>query len=268
VRIGLTFVCEVTAGTDHDAFDTAEDAIAAAVTDAACPIDIDDDGREQIHATPGGIDTEALTEESVESTPARPDPRDPPHPQRCQPPPRQATARHSLPARIHPIEGVASAMSEHRFSVDDRVVVAPEFARPAHRGVVYRVTRLLPVNVVVEPERGGRAMRINPTYLQPAPDQPASDATAPSTGIGAVGVPYVPQPLPLDQGTVVTVAGPGWKQPPEQLYVVLRDSGDGCASIVKLGGERGRYWRGVRRALMTVIDPARITLADDAPTAD
>ena len=154
-------------------------------------------------------------------------------------------------------------MREHRFSVDDRVVVAPEFAGPAHRGVVYRVTRLLPVNVVVEPEGGGPAMRINPTYLQPA-----TDATARSTGIGAVGVPYVPQPLPLYQGTVVAVAGPGWKQPPDQLYVVLRDSGDGRASIVKLGGDHGRYWRGVRRALMTVIDPARIALADDAPTAD
>ncbi len=41
VRIGLTFICEVTAGTEHAAFDTAEDAIAAAVTDAACPIDVD-----------------------------------------------------------------------------------------------------------------------------------------------------------------------------------------------------------------------------------
>ncbi len=60
VRIGLTFVCEVTAGTDHDAFDTAEDAIAAAVTDAGCPIDVDWDGREHLHATAGGIDHDAL----------------------------------------------------------------------------------------------------------------------------------------------------------------------------------------------------------------
>jgi hypothetical protein len=37
VRIGLTFTCEVTAGTDHEAFDTAEDAIADAVAEAACP---------------------------------------------------------------------------------------------------------------------------------------------------------------------------------------------------------------------------------------
>jgi hypothetical protein len=60
VRIGLTFICEVTAGTDDDAFDTAEDAIAAAVTDAACPIDIDWDGREHLQAAAGGVDHHAL----------------------------------------------------------------------------------------------------------------------------------------------------------------------------------------------------------------
>src|SRR6266511_4818996 len=151
-------------------------------------------------------------------------------------------------------------MSRKPFTVGDRVVVAADFARPAHRGVVYRVTRTLPVNVVVEPVDGGRPMRINPTYLQPAPDEATAPPGIPAA-IAAVGVPYVPQPLPLAQGTVVTVAGPGWKQPPDRLYVVLRDNGDGRASIVKLGGDNGRYWRGVRRALMTVIDPARITLA-------
>ena len=60
VRIGLTFVCEVTAGTDDDAFDAAEDAVAAAVTNAGCPIDVDWDSREQISADPGDIDHHAL----------------------------------------------------------------------------------------------------------------------------------------------------------------------------------------------------------------
>lgn len=60
---------------------------------------------------------------------------------------------------------------------------------------------------------------------------------------------------------MVTVAGAGWTQPPEQLYVVLCYRGDGRASIVKLGGDAGRYWRGIRRAAITVVDPARITLA-------
>jgi hypothetical protein len=151
-------------------------------------------------------------------------------------------------------------MSHQRFTVGDRVVVAPDYARPAHRGTVYQVTRELPVNVVVEPVGGGRAMRINPAYLLPAPDTATT-----ATGSTAVAVPYEPQPLPLQQGTVVTVAGPRWTQPPDTLYVVLRDNGDGRASIVKLGGDHGRYWRGVRRTLITVIDPTRITLA---PAAD
>ena len=112
-------------------------------------------------------------------------------------------------------------MSRKAFTVGDRVIVAPDFARAAHRGVVYQVTRTLPVNVIVEPVAGGRPMRINPTYLLPAPDDDATPATAPAGSV-AVGVPYVPQPQPLEQGTVVTVAGPGWAQPPEQLYVVLR----------------------------------------------
>jgi len=69
VRVGLTFVCEVTAGTDHEAFDTAEDAIAAAVTDAGCPIDVDWDSREQVYATPGDIDLHALDNNALDAGP-------------------------------------------------------------------------------------------------------------------------------------------------------------------------------------------------------
>jgi hypothetical protein len=60
VRLVMTFVCEVTAANAIDAFDTAQDAIAAAVTDATCPIDVDWDSREDVHATPGDIDPQAL----------------------------------------------------------------------------------------------------------------------------------------------------------------------------------------------------------------
>jgi hypothetical protein len=150
-------------------------------------------------------------------------------------------------------------MSEHRFRVGDRVVVAPDVARAAHRGVVYRVTRLLPVNIVAEPVDGGRPIRVNPMHLRPAPD---GDSAPPATAAVA-GVPYE---APLDQGTLVTVAGPGWKQPPGELYVVLRDNGHGRASIVKLGGNGGRYWTGVSRRLLTVIDPGRVRLTPEQAT--
>lgn len=143
-------------------------------------------------------------------------------------------------------------MNQPRLRIGDRVVVDAEVARAADRGVIYQVTKTLKVNVIVEPEGGGRPMRINPIYLLPAPQTP-------TTAIDAAGRPYQP---PLDQGTVVTVAGPGWTQPPDQLYVVLRNNGDRLA-IAKLGGEQGRYWR-VGRSRVTVIDPTRITLTGGA----
>jgi hypothetical protein len=146
--------------------------------------------------------------------------------------------------------------TEHTYAIGDRVIVDPTVARASHRGVVYRVTKLLPVNVIVTPEGGGRNLKINPIYLQPAPD---ADTSAAAT-TGAAVVELVPYETPLDQGTLITVAGPGWKQPPGELYVVLRDIGTGKVSFVKLGGDHGRYWRGVSRRLVTVIDPARVRL--------
>jgi hypothetical protein len=144
------------------------------------------------------------------------------------------------------------------YRVGDTVIVDPAVATARHLGVIYRVTRLLPVNVVVEPVGGGRPMKINPGYLRPAPETDSTTAHSGSGGgTATVGVPYE---APLDQGTLVTVAGPGWREPPGELHVVLRDNGAGRVSIVKLGGAGGRYWRGVARRLLTVIDPARVRL--------
>jgi hypothetical protein len=144
------------------------------------------------------------------------------------------------------------------YAVGDRVIVDPAVATARDAGVVYRVTRLLPVNVVVQPVDGGQPMKIRPSYLQPEPP-PGGGAPAGGTAVGTVGY----EPL-LDAGALVTVAGPGWSQPPSQLYVVLRDTGSGRVSVVALGGAGGRYWR-VSRRLVTVVDPARIRL--DPPPA-
>jgi hypothetical protein len=165
------------------------------------------------------------------------------------------------------------------YAVGDTVIVDPAVAAARPLGVVYRITQLLTVNVVVEPVGGGRPMKINPGYLQPAPatdhttDTDTADTGTAATGTAATGtaggtatVATVPYEAPLDQGTLVTVAGPGWRQPPGELYVVLRDNGTGRASIVKLGGAGGRYWRGVARRLLTVIDPARVRLDPEHAT--
>ena len=138
-----------------------------------------------------------------------------------------------------------------RFAIGDLVIIDPQVATAAYLGKVYRVTRLVKVNVLIEPVDGGRGVRIKPDLLQPAPTDPHAAKAA------VVAVPYQ---APLDAGTVVTVAGLRWKQPAEQLYVVLRDTGGGRASIVKLGGDDGRYWPGVPHSMITVVDPSRIHL--------
>lgn len=62
VRIGLPVICEVTAATDVDAYDTAAEAIENAVhaTTAGDAIHIEFDCREDLQVTPGEVDTEAV----------------------------------------------------------------------------------------------------------------------------------------------------------------------------------------------------------------
>lgn len=141
-------------------------------------------------------------------------------------------------------------MDRPTFHVGDLVMIADEHARPAHRGVVYRVTRKLPVNLELDPAAGGRQVRAHPQVLVPAP--PATDPQ----GATVVEVPYQP---PLAPGQIVTVTGPGWRRPPDELYVVLKEKPDTKVSIAKLGGDNGRYWPSIPRRLLTVIDADRIT---------
>src|SRR5205823_3478649 len=99
-----------------------------------------------------------------------------------------ASAAHHTPDTLLPAARSCFPMSQTRFCQGDRVIVAPEAARPANRGVVYRVTRILKVNVVVEPVDGGRPVRIHPDYLLPAPDDTTTAASV--AGTASVAVPY------------------------------------------------------------------------------
>jgi hypothetical protein len=147
------------------------------------------------------------------------------------------------------------------FAVKDLVIVNPLYARSWDRGVVYRVTRILPINIEVEPIGGGRKLRANPDLFQHAPTGTTPAGNIPA---GAATVTTVPLLAPLWPASVVTVAGPGWRQPAEQLWVVLRDKGD-TVSIAKLGADAGRYFPKVPRTFLTVIDPAHLTYTP--PTA-
>jgi hypothetical protein len=133
------------------------------------------------------------------------------------------------------------------YTKNDRVIVNPAVARTNDRGRVYVVTKILKVNVMVEPEGGGRGMRIKPGLLLPAPTDQA-DTTA-------VTVAFEP---PLWWGTVVLVdrAPTGaWRQPAGDLYVVVGDK-DGGASyrLARLGGDpSGKYFRNIPRGWLTLV---------------
>jgi hypothetical protein len=140
-------------------------------------------------------------------------------------------------------------MDKPTFVVGDLVMVAEPYARPADRGVVYRVTDIHKVNIVARPVTGGPGVKGRPDIFVPAPP----DATA-----AAATIEYQP---PLPPGQVVTVAGPGWRQPAGEFYVVLRQRPDTKVSVARLGGDpKGRYWPSVPRTMLTPVDPARITI--------
>lgn len=76
-------------------------------------------------------------------------------------------------------------------------------------------------------------------------------------------VPYQP---PLSPGQIVTVAGPGWREPADVLYIVLKHRGDDKVSIAKLGGDqRGRYWPRVPRRMLTVVEADQVLRATSGP---
>ncbi|MCX5070914.1 hypothetical protein OOJ91_34260 [Micromonospora lupini] len=130
-----------------------------------------------------------------------------------------------------------SATTVPFFAVDDFVVVKPEYARKSDKGVVYKVVRVMPVNLLLEPVGGGPRVRANPTQVDKAPASMAAEAAARAVAAPVVG------PLPLAK--VVMVSGLGWKEPVERLYVVIKDNGD-QVNVAVLGGDEekpGRYWR-------------------------
>ena len=144
-------------------------------------------------------------------------------------------------------------MPSHTFGKDDLVVISPVFARPGEENVVYRVVEVHRVNLDAAPVSGGRPMRAPKDMFEPAPEAAAAeqpDGTHPASA----------NAVTLWAGSVVTVAGPRWAGPAGQLYVVLRTSGD-KVSLVRLGGDHGRYWRGVHRSFCTLVDPSLIIMS-------
>jgi hypothetical protein len=150
-----------------------------------------------------------------------------------------------------------SATTTKKFKVGDLVVVNDMYSRREDRGVVYRVTKVLPVNIVAERANGpGRSIRGNPDLFDLAPD-----STTQRTDAGFATVESVEYLPPLACGQIVTIAGAGWREPADRLYVVLRESADAKVRVARLGGDNGRYWPSVPRQLCTVVEFSRITVA-------
>jgi hypothetical protein len=141
-------------------------------------------------------------------------------------------------------------MPQHTFATGDLVILDPTWVQPRRPQLVYRVTKLAPVNLTATPVgTAGRPIKGDKDMFLPAPPDLAAAALAAEATA----------PAPFWPGTVVTVTGPRWSQPPEQLYVVLQLK-DTTAAIARLGGDNGRLWpRMPLTALTAVAVPTALT---------
>ena len=131
---------------------------------------------------------------------------------------------------------------------------------------VWKVIKQLQVNVLLERENGvGKKLRIRAEYLLPAPEKAPVNPLY-STAIGGLTeTPAVVTTIPvydvLHLGNIVKVAGPGWKQPADRLFVVLADNTykNNTVKIVELGGnEKDSHWPKVPRGYLTVVPLADV----------
>lgn len=113
--------------------------------------------------------------------------------------------------------------------IGDRVCVD----HPKYPGV-WIVKSQGPVNSLLEPESGGRRLRVPHTMLT-TPRSPGATVVVTPTTFYDVG-----ELVRLVEGRF---AG---------LYAVIKDSGDDRVNIAKIGGDGGRYVRAFRNHLVKV----------------
>lgn len=131
-----------------------------------------------------------------------------------------------------------TTMTDTSFKPGDRVLID----HPRHAGAVWIVVQKLPKNYRVQAEGGTSTLRVDPSFLRPAP----TDGEAPSKA-EVIGVPYTP---PLAAGELVNLRGkPG-------VYVVLKSTQRGY-SVARLGGDQGRYWNAPAVGVTPVAEALR-----------
>lgn len=139
-------------------------------------------------------------------------------------------------------------MTETTFAVGDLVKFAPPYDTGTYAGT-YRVTKINPKTIAVEPVNGGRGVRAERALLLPATvtdEERAAMAKARSDAALADAL------NPLHAGTVVTATNLRGATP-GTLYVVTGETPKGYR-LSQLGGAMGyRYYTGVPRRLLTVV---------------
>jgi hypothetical protein len=120
-----------------------------------------------------------------------------------------------------------------------RVKIADAFARKTDEGVVYVIERVNDKTYTLQPERGGRGVRASHYMVEPV--------TEPDGKIAATLVSAFDPPPLFDLGEVVEFTGRSANKY-KGKYVVLAQAADGKLRCAKLGGDNGRYVRGVHHS--------------------
>jgi hypothetical protein len=148
-------------------------------------------------------------------------------------------------------------VTDERFPRLTTVRLKPEYAGKWNR-TVFTVDRYLQVNLqVITPQ--GKKLRGKPYMFERASDVPVTTGHGNSnTGVQVTLEPLPPSYPDLPVGTFVTVAGPRWKNPAGQVYVVLQDRGD-KVKLALAGGDSGRYYTNIPRSYVAPV-AARVVL--------
>jgi hypothetical protein len=152
------------------------------------------------------------------------------------------------------------------FDRGDLVQLSPRTpCTPAQRDAVW-IVRKVPassraVNYTIEDTaRPGVALKAQAVHLVKF----TGDAEAVREQLRAREAVADDKPRPV-MGSLVTIDGPRWKEPASVLWVVfkVKDGGE-AVSVTRLGGDTekpGRYYPSIPVGMVTVVDPARVTLA-------
>lgn len=150
-------------------------------------------------------------------------------------------------------------MIVNNFAKGDRVILKPEYAGK-WSGVIWVVEKFLTKNYQLSPAHNpaGRRLRAKPHMLVPVPTHDNDNVTE------DIAVKPVPLHAPLYVGQIVRVTPNvdskfSYQEPTNTLYVVMRDK-ISTVSIVRLGGDEGKYWPSVPRSWLSVVKIAGVTL--------